>query len=182
MALIVFLRGVNVGGHRSFRPSILAKQLSAFDVINVGAAGTLIVHKPGSRATFLAELHRRLPFETEVSMCESRDLIRLELENFFDSEAMCPDMVRFVTVLSRTPPLWPHFPIAIPTEGKWFVRLLGSKGRVVYGVYRRHMKTIGCLGRIDRLFGVPATVRNWNTITAVTRLLKASKDTGLRSS
>jgi hypothetical protein len=26
MALIVFLRGVNVGGHRTFRPSILARE------------------------------------------------------------------------------------------------------------------------------------------------------------
>jgi hypothetical protein len=28
MALIVFLRGVNVGGHRTFRPSIVARELS----------------------------------------------------------------------------------------------------------------------------------------------------------
>ena len=27
MALIVFLRGINVGGHRAFRPSVLAKEL-----------------------------------------------------------------------------------------------------------------------------------------------------------
>src|SRR4051794_3057989 len=28
MALVVFLRGVNVGGHRTFRPSVLARELS----------------------------------------------------------------------------------------------------------------------------------------------------------
>jgi hypothetical protein len=42
MALIVFLRGVDVGGHRTFRPSILARELSDHDVVNVGAAGTFI--------------------------------------------------------------------------------------------------------------------------------------------
>ncbi len=47
MALIVFLRGVNVGGHRTFRPSMLARELSDYDVVNVGAAGTFIVRKPG---------------------------------------------------------------------------------------------------------------------------------------
>jgi hypothetical protein len=31
------------------------------------------------------------------------------------------------------------------------------------------MKTVGYLGRIDKLFGVPATTRNWNTILAVVR-------------
>ena len=47
MALIVFLRGVNVGGHRTFRPSTLARELSDYDVVSVGAAGTFVVRKPG---------------------------------------------------------------------------------------------------------------------------------------
>ena len=33
MTLIVFLRGVNVGGHRRFRPSTLAKELSDYGVV-----------------------------------------------------------------------------------------------------------------------------------------------------
>src|SRR5271163_1460308 len=77
MALVVFLRGVNVGGHRTFRPSILAKELSHYDVVNVGAAGTFVVRKPGLRAKFHAELLRKLPFEAEVVLCDGRDLIRM---------------------------------------------------------------------------------------------------------
>jgi hypothetical protein len=38
-------------------------------------------------------------------------------------------------------------------------------------VYRRHMKVISYLGRFDRLFGIPTTTRNWNTITAIARVL-----------
>jgi uncharacterized protein (DUF1697 family) len=45
----------------------------------------------------------------------------------------------------------------------------------VFGVYRRHMKTIGYLGQIDKLYGVPATTRNWNTIIAIIRMLKSLK-------
>ena len=33
------------------------------------------------------------------------------------------------------------------------------------------MKVIGYLGTLDRLFGVQATTRNWNTITAIVRVL-----------
>ena len=73
MALIVFLRGINVGGHRTFRPSVLAKELGAYDVVNVGAAGTLIVRKPGARAKFLVELRRKLPFKAEVAFCDGSD-------------------------------------------------------------------------------------------------------------
>ena len=39
-------------------------------------------------------------------------------------------------------------------------------------MYRRHMKTIGYLGQIDKLYGAPATTRTWNTIAAILRILK----------
>jgi len=175
MALIVFLRGVNVGGHRTFRPSILARGLSDYDVVNVGAAGTFVVRKPGSRAKFRAELLRKLPFKAEVVLCDGRDLIRLEMENPFGTEPSRPDIVRFVSILSR-PGCGPaDVPFTLPPDGEWFVRVIGSKNRFVFGVYRRHMRTIGYLGRIDKLFGAPATTRNWNTILAVVRILKGKE-------
>jgi uncharacterized protein (DUF1697 family) len=173
MALIVFFRGINVGGHRTFRPSLLAKELGAYDVVNVGAAGTLVVRKPGSRAKFLAELRRRLPFQAQIAFCDGRDLIRLEVENPFQAEPSRPDMVRFVSILSKDGCGVASLPIAVPDSGDWFVRIIGSKNRLVFGVYRRHMKTIGYLGRIDQLFGAPATTRSWSTILSVLRILKA---------
>jgi hypothetical protein len=44
--------------------------------------------------------------------------------------------------------------------------------RFVFGVYRRHMKVIGLLGKLDGLFGVPVTTRNWNTIAAIGNVLE----------
>jgi uncharacterized protein (DUF1697 family) len=178
MALIVFFRGINVGGHRTFRPSILARELGAWDVVNIGAAGTLVVRKPGSRAKFLAELRRKLPFEAEVAYCAGSDLIRLAMDNPFGAEPSHPDVVRFVTILSKAGRGKASLPMALPAGGEWFVRILGSKKRLLFGVYRRHMKTIGYLGQIDKLFGTPATTRSWNTILSVLRILKASKPAG----
>jgi len=172
MALIVFLRGVNVGGHRTFRPSILARELSDYDVVNVGAAGTFVVRKPGSRAKFRAELLRKLPFEAEVVICDGRDLIRLEMENPFGTEPQRPDVVRFVSILSKPGRARASIPITIPPGEEWFLRVIASQNRFVFGVYRRHMKTISYLGQIDKLFGVPATTRNWSTIMAIVRILK----------
>jgi hypothetical protein len=40
------------------------------------------------------------------------------------------------------------------------------------------MKTIGYLGELDRLFGGRATTRNWNTIVAITRILKGEERKG----
>ena len=172
MALVVFLRGVNVGGHRTFRPSILARDLSDYDVVNVGAAGTFVVRKPGSRAQFRAALVRKLPFETEVMLCDGRDLLRLERENPFGAESSRPDVVRSVSILSKAGRVRASVPITLPPSGKWLLRVIASQGRFVFGVYRRHMKTIGYLGQMDKLFGVPATTRNWNTIVAIARILK----------
>jgi uncharacterized protein (DUF1697 family) len=178
MALIVFLRGVNVGGHRTFRPSSLARELSDFDVVNVGAAGTFVVRKPGSRAKFRAALLRKLPFEAEIMMCDARDLIRLETENPFAAEPSPPDVVRFVSILSKVGGVRASLPVAFPSDGEWLVRVMASEGQFVFGMYRRHMRTIGYLGQIDQLYSVPATTRNWNTIVAIMRILKGNGNKG----
>jgi uncharacterized protein (DUF1697 family) len=176
MALIVFLRGINVGGHRTFRPSTLARDLAAYDVVNVGAAGTFVVRKPVSRTKFLAELRRRLPFEAAISCCEARDLVRLEVENPFGAEPFDKDVVRFVSILSKAGRGKDSLPVAFPPGEKWFVRIIDSRKRLVFGVYRRHMKTIGYLGEIDGFFGAPATTRSWSTMLSVVRILRNSED------
>jgi len=173
MALVVFLRGINVGGHRRFRPSLLAKELRNYDVVNVGAAGTFVVRKPGARAKFRAVLLQKLPFAAEVAICDARDILNLVTDDPFEAEPSRPDTVRFVSILSKASRLRPSLPIGLPPDGEWLVRIVASKGCFVFGVYRRHMRTIACLGEIDRLFGTRATTRNWNTITAIARILKA---------
>ena len=178
MVLVVFLRGVNVGGHRTFRPSILARELSHYDVVNVGAAGTFVVRKPGSRARFRAELLRKLPFEATIMICAARDLIRMEIENPFGTEPARPDIVRFVSILSKAGRVQASIPIAFPSRREWLLRVIASKNRFIFGEYRRHMKTIGYLGQLDKLFGVPATTRNWNTMMAIVRILKGQGKKG----
>lgn len=185
--LVVFLRGVNVGGHRTFRPSLLAQKLRDFDVVNVGAAGTFVVRKPGRRERFCAALRRELPFEAVVVVCDGAELVRLARENPFGAEAAGADVVRFVSVLASgdgaggsAHPVAkssdkggaPALPIQFPAEGEWLVRVVARRNQFVFGLYRRHMKTIGYLGQVDKLFGVPATTRNWNTILAVAKVVK----------
>lgn len=172
MGLVVFLRGVNVGGHRSFRPSILARELSDYDVVNIGAAGTFVVRHPGSRARFRAALMLKLPFASQIVLCDSREFLRLETENPFGTKPCAPDVVHFVSILSKPSAVRAPLPVAFPEEGEWLVRVIASRGQFVFGMYRRHMKTIGYLGQIDNLYGAPATTRNWNTIMAILRILK----------
>jgi len=171
MALVVFLRGVNVGGHRTFRPSVLANELEKYGVVNIGAAGTFLVRKPISKKQLRSELLQWLPFETQVMICTGRELITAVAKNPFEASPPASNIVRFVSVLAKRPRLSPLMPIRIPAEGKWLLKILSIHDRFVFGVYRREMKAIGCLGTMDKLLGVPATTRNWNTINAVLKIL-----------
>ncbi len=176
MALVVLLRGVNVGGHKTFRPSQLARDLKQFDVVNIGAAGTFVVRKSITQARLRAELRRRLPFETEIVICTGRDVLRLAARDPFADEPARSDITRFVSVLAKRPRTAPSTPIRMPATGPWLLKVLERDGRFVLGVYRRQMKAIGYLGRIDGLFGVPATTRSWNTIGAIARALTDATD------
>jgi uncharacterized protein (DUF1697 family) len=49
--------------------------------------------------------------------------------------------------------------------------MIAIQDRLVLGVYRREMKAIGYLGKIEKLLGVPATTRSWNTIQKVVQIL-----------
>ncbi len=173
MALVAFLRGVNVGGNKTFRPSVLARELSDYDVVNVGAAGNFVVWKPGSVAKFRAELLRKLPFEADVVLCDARDLIHLVEEDPFGTELLRPDVVRFVSIQFEPRGIRPSLPITFPPNGDWLVRLIAADGRFIFGEYRRHMKTITYLGQVDKLFGGKVTTRNWNTINSIVRILKS---------
>ena len=171
MALVVFLRGVNVGGHRTFRPTTLTRQLKHLDAVNIGAAGTFVIRQPVTQAQLRAALARRLPFAVEIMICQGPEIIRMMSQHHFAEQPVRPDIVRFVSVLSRRPRAAPRTPMSFPSSGKWLLKILARDNRFVFGLYRRHMKAISYLGTLDRLFGVPATTRNWNTITAVARVL-----------
>ena len=171
MALVVFLRGLNVGGHRTFRPTTLAAQLKRFGAVNIGATGTFVIRKQVSRAQLRAEITHRLPFEAEIIICNGREIARLMSQEFFAGQPLRHDIVRFVSVLARLPRSAPQLPTRLPSSGTWLVQVLAREGRFLVGVHRRQMRAISCLGKLDRVFGAPVTTRSWNTMAAIAKVL-----------
>jgi uncharacterized protein (DUF1697 family) len=172
VALVVFLRGVNVGGHRTFRPTKLAEALKHLGAVNIGAAGTLVLRQPMTQTQARAEVARRLPFVAEIVVCQGREIAGLISNDPFEGQSIRPGVVRFVSVLSQRPRLTPATPMQFPPSGQWLMKILARRKRFVIGMYRRHMKVIGYLGALDRLYGVPVTTRNWNTMAAIARVLR----------
>jgi hypothetical protein len=104
-------------------------------------------------------------------ICQGREIVRLMSQDHFADQPVRPDVVRFLSVLSQRPRSAPSTPLSLPSSGEWLLKILARDNRFVFGVYRRDMKAIGYLGTLDRIFGVPATTRNWNTITVIARVL-----------
>src|SRR3974390_1632935 len=171
MALVVLLRGVNCGGHRTFRPKELAAQLTHRDAVNIGAAGTFVIRKKVTPAKVRAELLSRLPFETEIMICEAREMVGLMSRHPFAKQPVQPGVTRFVSVLAKGSLPTVSLPICLPSAEKWLLKIVARENQFVLGMYRRHMKVIGYLGKIDQLLGAPATTRNWNTIAAIAKAL-----------
>jgi uncharacterized protein (DUF1697 family) len=167
VALVVLLRGVNVGGHKTFRPTVLVRQLKHLDAVNIGAAGSFVIRRPIPQAELRAELLRRLPFDAEIVICPGREIVRLISSDPFANQPLRPDIVHFVSTLTGRPRLAPPLPMSLPSNGRWLLKILGRESRFVVGMYRRRMEAIRYLDTVDRLFGVPVTTRNWNTITAI---------------
>jgi uncharacterized protein (DUF1697 family) len=173
MALVVFLRGVNVGGHRTFQPSALARELADLDVVNVGAAGTFVVRKPIGQAPLRAEILRRLPFPAEVMICRGREVLDLARAEAFPEDPAHGDARRFVSVLAKRPRTLPPFPLSQPDGNAWQVRVVGVWGKCALSLWRRLGQRLLYPNEVvEKRLGVAATTRNWNTVAALCDLLQ----------
>jgi uncharacterized protein (DUF1697 family) len=173
MALVVFLKGVNVGGHKTFRPSVLASEMAQLGVTNVGATGTFVVRKPIRQAQLRLEIRRRLSFATEAMICSGSDIFRLVSAESYEGEPSGPDIVRFVGILAKRPRVPPALPLHLPAGRDWVVRIVAIRGRFAFGLYRRMMRAIGYLGQLEKHFGGPITIRNWNTFSRLFEILRS---------
>ncbi len=174
MSHVLLLRGVNVGGNRTFRPAVLAEQLRHCDVTNIGAAGTFVLRKALSREQIIETFRQRLPFETDIVVVEGAEMIRVIKDHPFHGPEIPQAVTRFVSFFSRPPESIPAMPFGLPDDESWMLRVLAGDARCIYGLYHRNMKAISYLGRLDRLFGVPLTTRSWNTISAIAKVLNAT--------
>jgi uncharacterized protein (DUF1697 family) len=175
MPWIVFLRAVNVGKANRCHPAAIAKQLAKFDVVNIGAVGTFVVGEDVSESTLRTAIARKLPFKCEIMICPARDIIKLASKDPFTRQPSGPNITRFVNVLHKPLRKQPPLPLSLPSDDDWLLKIIAIQNRFVLGLYRREMKTIGYLGKIETLLGVPATTRNWNTIEKVVKILQDNR-------
>ncbi len=182
VASVVFLRGINVGGASLCKPAALAKQLKKFDIVNIGAAGTFVVRETVSesvlRQKIAVQLAKTFGIKCEIMIVPAKAVLDLAKRDPFAKQPAGPDITRFVSVLAK--PLnsshaTRHSSLSLPSDKDWLLRIIAIRNRFVLGFYRRQMKAISYLGKIEKILGVPGTVRNWNTIEKVLKVLQSEQ-------
>lgn len=171
MAFVVFLRGVNVGGAKSFKPTALAADLADLEVESVGAAGTFLVRGKGTAKGVAKRFREALPFEADVYARPAQEVLDLLARDPFRGR-LPPDARPFVTILAETPagpP--PALPIDRPEGAAWEVRLVAVEG--AYALCARRVAG----GKhypneiVEKVLGVRATTRAWSTLGTVAKRL-----------
>jgi uncharacterized protein (DUF1697 family) len=172
MRWVVFLRAVNVGGTNRCQPALIAKQLAKFGIVNIGAVGTFVVRKDVSESVLRAAIAKKLPFKCEIMICPAKAIVDLAKKNPFSREPSGPNITRFVNVLHKPLRTPLSLPLSLPSDNDWLLKVITIQDRFVLGLYRRQMKAISYLGKIEKRLGVPMTTRNWNTIEKVAVILR----------
>jgi uncharacterized protein (DUF1697 family) len=177
MPWVVFLRAVNVGGTNRCQPAVIAKQLAKFGVVNIGAVGTFVVQEDVSESTLRAAIGKKLPFKCEIMICRAREIIKLASNDPFSRQPSGPNITRFASVAAKPVrlPLHLRLPLNLPSDNDWLLKVIAIQDRLVLGLYRRQMKAISYLGKIEKLLGVALTNRNWNTIEKIAKILKEDR-------
>ena len=174
MPSVVFLRAVNVGTANRCRPAAIAKELERFDVVNVGAVGTFVVRGNVREAALRTAIAGKLTFKCEIMICPAREVLELAAKDPFAHEQDRADITLFVNVLHEPLRSAPRLPLHLPSREDWQLKVIAIESRFVVGMYRRQMKAISYLSKLERFLGVPATTRNWNTIEKVVQVLQRS--------
>jgi uncharacterized protein (DUF1697 family) len=178
MRWVVFLRAANVGKHNRFQPSVLAKQLPKFGVINVGAVGTFVIREEVDEKTLRAAIVRKLPFKCDIMICRAKEIVDLARDNPLKNERTDNDRRVFLTVMSKPPVLSARQSLALPfyapSKENWEVKIVQIKGMFAFSLWRRLRENPLYPNQvIEKNFGVPTTTRSWSTIEKVAKILKA---------
>jgi uncharacterized protein (DUF1697 family) len=175
---VAFLRAINVGGHASVKMTVFKRAFAAAgckDVRTYIQSGNVLFDSGGKDPAILmkrvqARLRRLVGGEATVVCRTLRELQGIVKAAPFKRLAVDRDVKLYVAFLSQRPRRKPSLPIVVPKEG---LEVVKAKGMEAFIVSRR--KGSGMYGfpngLVEKKYGVPATTRNWTTVTKVADLL-----------
>lgn len=173
---VAFLRAVNVAGHASVRMAALR---GAFERAGCRAVRTYIQSGNVLFDASAAELPELLPRlraavnrlaggPTTVVFRTLRELASLVRSAPFQAYEEVADVKLYVALLAARPRTTPALPIELPADG---LEAFALRRNDVLLISRRVRGRFGFPNSsVEKEFGVPATTRNWNTVTKLVAL------------
>jgi uncharacterized protein (DUF1697 family) len=175
MRWVVFLRAVNVGKANRCQPAQIAKELAKFGVVNIGAVGTFVVREDVSESALRAAIAKKLSFKCEIMICPAKQIVDLAKQNPFNGDRG-KDIHAHVSIMAKRPAKVPALPMYFPSNEKWEIKIARAIGAAVLSLRRKVPKGHLYPNQIvEKLFGVAATTRSWNTIEKLAKILEENR-------
>ena len=171
---VAFVRAINVGGHAVVRMTDLQKMFASAgccDVRTYIASGNILFDAPAGKVAASIEkvgasLRKHLGHEPEIVVRTASEIEAIVKAVPFKSVADEPDIKLYVAFLSRAPKPRPKWPIVSVADA---VEAIPAGDRDVFIVRRRMKNGLFAIPNnfLEATLGVPATIRNWATVTKV---------------
>jgi uncharacterized protein (DUF1697 family) len=177
MRHVAFLRAINVGGHAVVKMTDLKAAFVSAGCTNVATviqSGNIIFESTDTK-TALAEriragLRDLIGGDTVVITRTSNELERMRTASPFSPLRAEADAKLYVSFLLHKPARKPPLPLVEPKEA---LDVVAMTDRDVFVVSRPKKNGFYGFpnGFVEKALGVPATTRNWSTVTRIAELL-----------
>jgi uncharacterized protein (DUF1697 family) len=172
-AIVAFLRGVNVGGHKKIAMAVLKSAFESMGFRNmrtVLASGNVVFEAPEKDPkrdlTVGRELERAFGFPVKVVLRTVRELRAMVASDPFKSVPSGPNVRLSVTFLAQRTPNRSRLRLPAPAKGVRIVRV--RPGEIFSAVtLSPDVGTPDLMAHLDKALGDEVTTRNWNTILRI---------------
>ncbi len=171
---VVWLRGINVGGHRIITMEELTQLFASMGLeqvqTTIQSGNVTFASALQDAGKLKAKIEKRLSetfgSETMVAVCARAELDALVQRDPFARFKVPPKAKRYVTFLTEPARFQPTFPLVTPNQD---LHLLALEGMQVFslGLPDKHGRFGFPNTLVERECGTWGTTRNWNTVIKV---------------
>ncbi len=178
---VVFLRGINVGGHKKVPMDQLKNLLSEMgydEVITILNSGNIIIKGAKEPLDSLEnkleeKLENVFGFHIPVIIRLSQEIVELVESNPFKGIEVTKDIRLYITLL-KSPFKSPDVTFPWSSIHSYYT-ILGEKKGVVFSVLDlSRLKTVEAMATLEGLYGKNITTRNFNTLEKIALRIKKS--------
>ena len=169
-AIIAFLRGINVGGHKKIPMAALKSSFEAMGFRNVRTvlgSGNVVFESPGKDPnldqTISQGLEKAFCFPVKVVLRTVRELRAMVESDPFRGIPSGPDIKFYVTFLAQRTPDRSRLRVPAPAKGVRIVRV--TQGEILSAVtLSPGVGTPDLMAFLEKAVGSEVTTRNWQTV------------------